>query len=110
MDQFRSVRFGPENPGEPAAQRGLFLPAALILCDDLAFAPLQCVIELRHDADVAGDELARSQRLLGRGRQMHQYQFDAAVKGRPLDLGKTVSRRGIDSSHKLEIEYQETAF
>ena len=56
------------------------------------------------------DELARSQRLLGRGRKMHQHQPDAAVMGGALDLGETVGRRGIDAGDQLEVEHQEAAF
>ena len=81
-----------------------------MLRDDLVLAPFQRVIEFGHDADVARDELARSQRLLGRGRQMHQHQLDAAVVGGALDLGEAVGRRGIDAGDELEVEHQEAAF
>ena len=80
-DQFRGVVLAAENPGEPVAQAGFFLLAALMLRDDLVLAPFQRMIEFGHDADVAGDELAGAQRLLGRGRQMHQHQPDAAIGG-----------------------------
>ena len=82
----------------------------LMLRDDLVLAPLQRVIEFRHDRDLARDELARSQGLFGRRRQMHQHQFDAAVMGGALDLGETVGRRGIDAGDQLEVEHQKAAF
>ncbi len=81
-----------------------------MLGDDLVLAPFQRVIEFRHDRDLVRDELARSQGLLGRGRQMHQHQSDAAVMGGPLDLGETVGRRGIDAGDQLEVEHQKAAF
>src|SRR4029078_3668729 len=110
MDQFHGVAFSTQYLGKPFAQAGLLALQALVLDDDLVLAPLERVIQFGHDVHLARNELARSQRLFGRGRQMHQYQLDAQIMRGPLDLGKTVSSRRIDAGDELEIEDQETAF
>src|ERR1700686_877413 len=84
-------------------------PAAAMLRDDLVFAPLQRVIEFRHDRDLRRDEPARSQRLLGGGWQMHQHKPDAEIVGGPLDLVETVGGGGIDAGDELKVEHQEAA-
>src|SRR6202140_5035430 len=107
--QFGGILLGPENLGEPVAQIGFLAFAAAMLRDDLVFAPLQRVIEFRHDRDLRRDEPARSQRLLGGGWQMHQHKPDAEIVGGPLDLVETVGGGGIDAGDELEVEHQEAA-
>ena len=68
------------------------------------------MIQFSYDADLVRDEVARSQGLLGRRRKVHQHQSDAAVLRRPLDLGETIRRRGIDAGDQLEVEHQKAAF
>ena len=104
------VLLGAENLGEPVAQAGVFLFEALMLRDHLVLAPFERMIEFGDDADFLGDEVAGAQRLLGRGRQMHQHQLDAAIVRGALDLGEAVGRRGIDAGDELEVEQQEAAF
>ena len=87
------IMFGSENLREPVAQRGLFLFEVLMQRDNGVFAALQRVIQFRHDADFVGNEFAGPQRLLGYGRQMHQYQPDTSIMGCTLDLRETVGRR-----------------
>ena len=52
MHQLGGVLLGAEKLDEPVAQRGFFLLEPLMLRDDLVLAPLQRVIEFRHDADL----------------------------------------------------------
>src|SRR5207245_167280 len=61
MNQSHGVTLGAEDLLEPVAQVGLFALAILVLRNDFVLAPLQCVIQFRHDADFMGNESARPQ-------------------------------------------------
>ena len=92
------------------SQGGFLLPEVLVLRDDLVLAPLQRVIQFGHDADLVGNESTGPQRLLRRGRKVHQHRSDAEIERGALDLRKAVGGRQIDAGDQLEVEHQEAAF
>ncbi len=52
--QFGGIMVAAENAGEPALQIAFFLLQPAVPGDDFVLAPLQCMIEIRHDQNVAG--------------------------------------------------------